>query len=93
MAWYIKGNQDYSSNMMGIWRQEWMQRPWKSAAYWLVPHTLLSLLSYGIKDHHQSTVGWALPPKLYRFYCSPVFSIEKGSLLSEDSSQQQVDIN
>lgn len=33
-------------------RQELMQRPWGSAAYWFVPCGLLRLLSYRIKDHY-----------------------------------------
>jgi hypothetical protein len=28
----------------GTWRQELMQRPWRSVAYWLASHGLLSLL-------------------------------------------------
>ena len=35
----------------GTWRQDWMQRPWKGAAYWLIPHGLFSLLSYRTQDH------------------------------------------
>jgi hypothetical protein len=31
--------------------QELMQKPWRSAVYWHVPHSLLFLLSYGIQDH------------------------------------------
>ena len=31
-------------NKAGTWRQELMQGPWRSAAYWLAPHGLLSLL-------------------------------------------------
>ena len=31
---------------VGTRRQELIQRLWRSAAYWLVPHGLLSLLSY-----------------------------------------------
>jgi hypothetical protein len=31
--------------------QELMQRPWRSAAYWLAPHGLLSLLSYRTPDY------------------------------------------
>ena len=47
------------------WRQEPMQRPWRGAAYWLVPQGLLSLLSYRIQDHSSEvalpTMGWVLP--------------------------------
>lgn len=32
-------------------RQELEQKPWRRAAYWLVPHGWLSLLSYSIQDH------------------------------------------
>lgn len=32
------------------WRQEWKQRPPRSAAYWLAPHSMLSLLSYSSQD-------------------------------------------
>ena len=35
----------------GTWRQELKQRPWRSAAYWLAPPGLLSLLSYTPWDH------------------------------------------
>ena len=28
-----------------------MKKPWRGAAYWLVPHGLLSLLSYRTQDH------------------------------------------
>ena len=30
----------------GTWRQELVLKPWGSAAYWLAPYGLLSLLSY-----------------------------------------------
>jgi hypothetical protein len=46
----IEGNQDKNSIRAGTWRQELMQRPWRSAAYWLTPHGLLSLLSYRIQN-------------------------------------------
>jgi hypothetical protein len=42
----IEESQGRNSNMAGTWRQEPMQSPWKGAAYCLVPHDLLSLLSY-----------------------------------------------
>jgi hypothetical protein len=32
------------------WRQELIQRPWRSAAYWLASPCLLSLLSYSTQD-------------------------------------------
>lgn len=32
------------------------ERPWRGAAYWFAPHGLLSLLSYGTQDHHQSLI-------------------------------------
>jgi len=40
-------SQDRTSNRVGSWRQELMQRPWRSAAYWTASLGLLSLLSYG----------------------------------------------
>jgi hypothetical protein len=33
----IKGSQDRNLNMSGTWRQELLQRPWRGAAYCLVP--------------------------------------------------------
>jgi hypothetical protein len=38
-----------------------MQKPWRSAAYWLAPHDLLSLLSYRTPCH-QPRDGSTLPP-------------------------------
>jgi hypothetical protein len=32
----------------GTWRQELMQRPWKGAPCWAIPHGLLRLLFYRI---------------------------------------------
>ena len=40
-----------TQNRAGTWRQELVQRPWKSAAYWLTPHGQLSLLSYRTQNH------------------------------------------
>ena len=66
--------------MAGTWRQALMQRPWRDAAYWLVLHGLLSLLSYRIQDYQPrvalpTTMDWALPyqqiiKKIYRLACS-----------------------
>jgi hypothetical protein len=47
----IGGGQDRNSNKTGAWRQELMQRPWNNAVYCLVPHGMLSLLSYRTQDH------------------------------------------
>jgi hypothetical protein len=46
-----KGSQVRNSHRAGTWRQELMPRPWRGAAYWLVPHGLFSLLSYRTQDH------------------------------------------
>ena len=39
----IEGNQGMNSNRARTQRQEPMQKPRRSAAYWLAPHDLLSL--------------------------------------------------
>jgi hypothetical protein len=41
---FIEGSWDRNSSRTGTWRQELMQRPRRSAAYWLALHGLLSLL-------------------------------------------------
>jgi hypothetical protein len=33
----IEGSPNKDSNRTGTWRQELMQKPWKSVAYWLAP--------------------------------------------------------
>jgi hypothetical protein len=33
LLFIIKGSQDRNSHRVGTWRQEWMQKPWKKAAY------------------------------------------------------------
>jgi hypothetical protein len=45
------GSQDRNSHRVGTWRQKWMQKPWKNAAYWLASPGLLSLLSYITQDY------------------------------------------
>jgi hypothetical protein len=42
----------------GTWRQKLMQRPWRDAAYWLVSHGLLSLLSYRAQNNQPRAQGW-----------------------------------
>lgn len=37
---------------VGAWNQGLIKEPWKSAACWLAPSNLLSLLAYSMKDHH-----------------------------------------
>lgn len=52
----------------GAWRQELMLRPQRSAAHWLAPHGLLSLLFYGTRTAGPGmaspTMNWALPDQL-----------------------------
>lgn len=52
-----EGSQSRSS------RQELKQEPWKSAADWIAPPSLLSLLSYSPQDHLPSQNGLD-PPAL-----------------------------
>jgi hypothetical protein len=47
----VEENQDRNSNLATTWRQELMRESWRGAAYWLTPHTMLSLLSYRTQDH------------------------------------------
>jgi patatin-like phospholipase/acyl hydrolase len=46
-----KGSQDRNYHKVGTWRQEWMQKPWRNAAYWFASPGLLSLLSYRTQDY------------------------------------------
>lgn len=49
-SFIIKGSQD--KNKAGTHKPELMQKPGRSAAYWLPPSGLLSLLSYRTQDYH-----------------------------------------
>lgn len=75
-----------------------MQRPQRSAIYWLAHHGLLSLLSYKPKTSSPRmappTVGWALPyQSLTRKYPVVIEAfLNQGSILSYDSSSCQADI-
>jgi hypothetical protein len=51
LLFFTKGSQDWNSHRVGIWRQELMQRPWRSSAYWISSPGLLSLLYYRTQDH------------------------------------------
>jgi hypothetical protein len=47
----IKESQDWSSSRAETCRKELMQRPWRSALYWLASPGLLILLSYKTQHH------------------------------------------
>jgi hypothetical protein len=51
LLFITKRSQDRHSHMAGTWRQELMQKLWKSAAYWIASPGLLSLLSYRTQDY------------------------------------------
>jgi hypothetical protein len=52
----IKGIQGQNSSREGTWREELMQRPWRTAINWLAPYGFLSLLSHSTQ-HHQTRGG------------------------------------
>jgi hypothetical protein len=41
LLFITKGSQDRNSHRAGTWRLEWMQRPWRNAAYWLAQFAFL----------------------------------------------------
>ena len=71
LLFIMEGSQDKNSNRSETWRQELMQKPWRCAAYWLVSHGLLSLLSCRTQDHQPRmappTVGCVLPRQLRKY--------------------------
>lgn len=46
-----KWNQDRSTSRTGTWRKKLLQRLQRSKAYWIVLHSLCSLLSYRIQEY------------------------------------------
>jgi hypothetical protein len=71
-----------------------MQRPWRGATYWLVPHGLLSLLSYRTQDHQPrggTTHDGAFNQENTTFAHRVFFSVEVPST-QNDSSLCQTDI-
>ena len=101
----IKGSQDKNSSRAGSWRQELMQRPWRSVAYWLALHNLLSWLfihprTASLGRVAITTKSWTLfhqsliKKMPYRLVYSPILwkTFSQLRLLSDDSSLCQVDI-
>jgi hypothetical protein len=103
----IEGSQDRNSNRTRTRRQELMQRPWRSVAYWLV--IMACSTCFLIKPRttslgrEPSTMGWALSHKSlikkkkmpYRLAYSPVLwrhFLNQDPLLSDDCSLYQVDL-
>ena len=78
----IEGSQDRNSNRAGSWRQELMQRPWKDAAYWIVPYAcsvcFLAVLRATSPRTAPPTMSWACPYQSlikkmpYRLAYSPI---------------------
>jgi hypothetical protein len=57
LLFITKGSQDRNSHWVGTWRQEWIQKPWRNAAFWLASPDLLSLPRGGTTHS-----GLGLPP-------------------------------
>jgi hypothetical protein len=57
LLFITKGSQDRNTHGIGTWRQKWMQKLWRNAAYWLVSPGLLSLLSYRTQDYQPRVVS------------------------------------
>lgn len=51
-----EGHQDRKSYRAGTWWQQLLQRPLRSADYWLVPRGLLCLLFYRSQDYQVHSV-------------------------------------
>jgi hypothetical protein len=51
LLFITKGSQDKNSYRVGTCRQEWLQKPWKNAAYWLTSPASLCLLSDRTQDY------------------------------------------
>lgn len=76
------GSQGSKSSRAGTWKQELVQESWRSIAYWLVSHGLLSLLSYRTQDHHPRDVpthkGLVLPTSITNWSYSRAAGFEGG---------------
>ena len=56
LLFITKISKNTKSSRAGTWRQDLIQRPWRSADYCLALHGLLSLLSYRTQNHQPSDV-------------------------------------
>jgi hypothetical protein len=99
LLFITKWSQDRNSCRVGPWRQELVQRPWRSAAYWFASPDLLSLLSYRTQDYQprDSTTHngpFHLDHKLRKCPYSWIswrHFLKGGSFLCENSNLYQVD--
>ena len=74
-----KSSEGRNSNRAGNCRQERMQRPWKGAADWLAPHSLLSLLSYLTQAH--GSRGGTITTTNFKKKCPKLYLMEAFSQL------------
>ena len=89
------GKSEHALKLGRTWRLELMQRPWRNAVYyWLAPHGLLSLLSYRTQVHQprDGTPHQSLIKKMPSSWILQRQFLNRGSLLSDNSSLCQVDI-
>jgi hypothetical protein len=95
-SWSItEWSQDRNANMIGTWRQELMQRPWRGAVYWLAHCDLLILISCRTR---RASPGMAPPLSVTKeMFCRLAYSLISwrgslnwGSLFPGDSSLYQV---
>ena len=77
----IEGSQGRHSVGAGTWRQEMKQGPRRSAAHWLVPHGLFSLLSSRTQSH-QLREACLQPDLMETFFSIEVPSSQMTPLVS-----------
>jgi hypothetical protein len=99
LIFLTKGNQDRDSQKTGTWRQELMQRPWRSSAYWIASLGLFSLFSYGSQGYQpMDGITHDVPSHLRSLIEKMPYSwvswrhfLKGGSFLCANSSLCQVD--
>jgi hypothetical protein len=57
-VYHLKKSWDRNSSWAGTWGQELMQRPWRGAAYWLVPHSYWKIWVNSWKG--REWLGWQI---------------------------------